>query len=288
MIYNNRIRIYDFLLKSLRFLNNERVKMATAVTTATTPATTTTALPQTLPYKSNYEIAVNFFKDQAKNIAKAINYGFGWAAQIYPGNPTLPSVSKGAKDVKNFMSATEIPEKADKTVKSVQKFFAAPSVTSARGVLKETTGLINSTCDGIDFSSNWIPIPSHAMKSVSLVNYGATFLGAGNSAVEQAEAIHAEAGKARAGEAWNKQKILLNLINMARDVSYVALAVLGIAMVAFGVAVAPWAFLACLTSGLVFTIGGYFYEKIVDPEQKNFDKDKMIAQLKARAAASAA
>lgn len=256
--------------------------MATA-TTAVTPATTT-APTLALPYKSNYEIAISFFKEKAKDLAKAINYGFGWAAQVYPNNPTLPSVSKGAKDVKNFLSTTEIPEKADKTVASVRQFFAAPSVATGRNVLKEGTGLINSTCDGIDFSSNWLTIPSQVMKGLSLVNYGATFLGAGNSAIEQAESINCEARKLREGKACNEQKIHLNMINIARDVSYVALAVLGILSIAFGVAVAPWVFLACLTSGLLFTIGGYFYERMVDPEKKHFDKDKMIAQLQARAA----
>src|SRR3990172_5417613 len=256
--------------------------MATA-TTAVTPATTT-APTLALPYKSNYEIAISFFKEKAKDLAKAINYGFGWAAQVYPNNPTLPSVSKGAKDVKNYLSIVEIPEKTDKTVASVRKFFEKPSVTTGRAVLKEATGFTNALCDGVDFSNNWLQMPSHVMKGLGLVNSGATILGCGNSAIEQAESIHCEIKKKWEEKKFNGPLIPLNLIRIARDVSYIAVAVLGIIAVGFGAAIAPWAFLACLTSALVFSIGEFFYANIVDPEGKNYDKEKRIAQLESRPA----
>jgi len=250
------------------------------MTVASTPITTATTTPTyvlpSVKYKSNYEIVTTFFKEKAKDVAKVISYGCGWAAQVHPANTTLSSASKGTKNVKNFISAAEVPEKVRKTGDSVRAFLAKPSVATGRNVLKEATGLVNSTCDGIDFSSNWLAIPPKALNGVSLVNSGATFLGCGNSAIEQAESINKEARNIREGKEFNEKLIHLNMINIARDVSYVAVGVLGILVAGFGVAIAPWAFLAVLTSGLFFTTVGYFHERIVDPEKKNYDKDQMI------------
>lgn len=221
-----------------------------------------------------------FMTTKQKDIVKLFGYATGWTSISLPSeDPTgqlLGRVSGFMGDTKNLLSALEIPDKTVKLRKAVSDFIAEPSFEGARKVLfKELTGLINPVCDGIDFSTKFVPITTEAMRTVKTVNFAATFIGAGNSAIEQVQKIN------NLTEI-DTQKTTLHLINIARDVSYVALAVIGLSSIFLGFAAAPWMFLTCLTSGLLFTIGGFFYDRVVvNLNNEHTDLNRANANLRA-------
>ena len=63
-------------------------------------------------------------------------------------------------------------------------------------------------------------------------------------------------------------QVVFYLMNLARDVSYLALGIIGLSFILTATPIAALPIVTCLTSGLTFTIGGYFYERIFDPENK--------------------
>lgn len=219
-----------------------------------------------------------FLSSKQKDIIKLFGYATGWTSVSLPSDhPTgqlCGRVSGFMGDTKNLLSAIEIPEKTANLRKAVTDFIAEPSFEGARKVaLKELTGLINPVCDGIDLSSKFIPLTSEAMRAVKTINFTATLVGAGNSAVEQVQKINNL-------EEIDTKKTALHLINIARDVSYVALAVIGLSSIFLGFAAAPWMFLTCLTSGLLFTIGGFFYDRVVvNLDNKHTDLNRENANL---------
>ena len=133
---------------------------------------------------------------------------------------------------------------------------------AGRKTFKDTTGLVNACCDGIDYGTKYIPIDKGAMTWIKGVNFASTLAGSGVAAGEQ---IYNIATTAQDPEG---KKLTLYLINLARDVSYVALGAIGLFFVVTATPIVPWMILACLTSGLALTIGGFFYERLVDPENK--------------------
>src|SRR5262249_20339857 len=99
--------------------------------------------------------------------------------------------------------------------------------------------------------------------------FAATIGFAGNSFVEQIQHIASTKGI-------DPKKTMFHLINIARDVSYFALGVMGFGFIITATPLVPWMIVACLTSGLTFSIGGYFYERIYDPEHKGKDLNPNI------------
>jgi hypothetical protein len=230
---------------------------AIAPTPAVTPITPSAS--KLLKY-SITDIVLAFFKEKAKDIAKAGSYLAFWATQAIPDLP--PNVTKfntTLRDFKNFVSATEIPEKLHKLSESVPKLGKAEG--AVRKVFSETMSLINSTADSIDFANLFIPLGKEAMRWVTGINFAATLGFAGNGVAEQIQKLDSM-------KKIDLKATTLYLINLARDVSYVALAMIGLTFFFTATPLVPWMIVACLTSGLTFSIGSYFYEKMVDPENK--------------------
>lgn len=246
------------------------MSLVTSVATSTPP--THAVIPPPTPKPAEYSITdlvLAFFKEKVKDLAKAGAYLSFWVTQAIPNCP--PSVTKFnfmMKDFKNFVSVTEVPEKLCTLKGSIVALMtdlpsaAMGKVTAAaRKVFKDTMSIINSTADSIDFASLFIPLSKETLRWVSGINCVATACFAGNGIVEQVQNIQ--------GLKKNDQKAAtFYWINLARDVSYVAVGLIGLTSILALAPVQPWMLVACLTSGLSFSIGSYFYEKINDPENK--------------------
>lgn len=210
-----------------------------------------------------------FFKERVKDIAKIGAYLAYWTTEAIPNLP--PNVTKFnsvLKEFKNFVSATEVPEKLQTWGGSVTAFVANLSGetmekvgTAARKVFKDTMSLLGSATDGIDFASLFIPMCKETLRWVSGISLVATLGGAGNGAIEQLQNINGM-------DKIDPKRTTFYLINLARDVSYIALGIIGFSFFFAVTPTVPWMIVACATSGLAFSIGGYFYERIVDPENK--------------------
>jgi hypothetical protein len=253
--------------------------MTSAITSGSSASTSTIQPPHYKP--EEYTVAgvvLKFFEEKAKDIAKGLGYMAFWTGQAMPDAPhEVKSFSYMMGDFKNFISATEIPKKVAELSEKVKEMWEVLKThckdltctsgpwhevgKAGREVFKKTTALINSTVDGIDFSSRFIPIDHSVMTWLKGFNFAATFGGAGVGAAEQVQKL------TEAKEHETAKKTLF-MINLARDVTYAALGALGLFWIVTATAFVPWVLVALLTAGLSFTIGGYFYEKLYDPEGK--------------------
>ena len=220
-------------------------------------------------------IVLKFFDEKVKDIAKAIGSAAFWTSQGVPNLP--PAVSNlGALmgDIKNFISITEVPKKAVETFQAVKEFCGnlADKVTgkagswekvgvAARKVFSKSTGLTSNVVDSVNFGSKFIPISTAAKSCLGYIGFAATVGSAGNGAVEQIE-------KFAATDVKETKKQTFYLINLARDVSFVALGVFGLGFLITATPVIGWVLAACSTAGLFLSLSGYFYEKVYDPELK--------------------
>ncbi len=253
---------------------------------AVTLGSSTTASSALRPFVPKQEVytwrdaVLTFFKEKAKDIAKTGSYLSFWAMRAVPSLP--PSVTKYGstlRDFKNFISVTEVPEKLHTWSHSVNDLLFKKSTissrswgdvgTAARQVFKNSMSLINSAADTIDFTHLFVPLSQETLKRVSGINYAATLGFAGNSTIDQAQQIH----KMKIQDITkmtevDTKKFVFHMINIARDVSYLVLGVIGLGFIITATPIVPWMIIACTTSGLTWTIGGYFYEKMVDPENK--------------------
>jgi predicted membrane channel-forming protein YqfA (hemolysin III family) len=109
------------------------------------------------------------------------------------------------------------------------------------------------------------------MPWVKGIGLAATLSGACIGASEQVQNI----ASTKANEI---NKNTFYIINLARDVSYVAFGALAFLSMGGLITIAPSGLVVYLTSGLALSIGSYFYEKIYDPEGKgkNLNPDIVI------------
>lgn len=248
---------------------------------SSTPGSSLTAAAASPPFSpkpdvySVTDVVLAFFKERAKDIAKVGSTVAFWTMQAIPGLP--PNVTKfnqTLKDFKNFIGATELPEKLVKLGGSVtalgtglsDKVSGAATTTwekvgtVARQTFSDSLSLVNSIADTIDFAHLFVPISKETLKWVSGINFAATAGVSGNGAIQQIQNIH--------NQNTDSKKRTLYLINLARDISHLALGIIGLTFLLTSTPIVPWVIVACLTSGLIFSIGSYFYERLVDPENK--------------------
>ncbi len=240
---------------------------------ATRPVLIPISATQVNETNSNFQIVLEFFKDKGKDIAKVIGYTCDWMNQLIPDMPSnVQVISLGAKNFKNFFSMLELPEKVSKFKNAVVALVSdttLSTVQKVRNFIKEGTGLFSAFSDTTELTSQVLPVGKEFLKSVKTLNLGSTFLGAGNSAIENMQ-------KFAGTKADEQERQTLYLINTARDVSYFVFASYMLGCMAAGVSVVGMAVLGMLTSGLVFTIGGFFYERMVDPEKKGMNVPQAV------------
>jgi hypothetical protein len=229
--------------------------------------TLSTPFPKPAEY-STTDLVLTFFKEKLKDLAKAGAYMAFWATEA---NPHLSSGVKEfnfmMKDFKNFIGITEIPEKLHTLSGSVSILVSDLSGTwdkvwsASRKVFKDTMALISSGVDSIEFANRFIPLSKDVLRGVSTMNFAALLASCGTGALEQVQNINGM-------REIDSKRTTFYLINLARDVSYLALAVIGLSFMLTATPVVPWMMIACSTAGLACSIGSYFYERIHDPENK--------------------
>jgi len=260
--------------------------MTSATSSTTNVATQPLPAPPT-PKPAQYTISdlvLTFFKEKVKDLAKAGAYIAFWATQAVPDLPkSVTTFNTALRDFKNFVSMTELPQKLYELGGSVTKFTAsladkfqnaaAPTwdkvATTGREFFKNSMAMVNTVADSIDFVNVFVPISKEVMKWVSGINFTATIGYAGNGIAEQVQNINGM-------KTIDPKRTVFHMINIARDTSYFVLGVIGLGFVISGTPLVPWMIVACLTSGLAFSTGSYFYEKIYDPEKKGKDLNPAV------------
>ena len=228
-------------------------------------------------------VVLKFFEEKVKDVAKALGYTGFWLGQAIPNlPPEVKSFSGTMGDFKNFVSATEVPKKGAEMVSAYNALFAAIASANrvseaANEAFKKTTAFVNSVVDGIDFGSRFVAINTTVMTWLKGVNFTATLGSAINGIREQIGNISKHYGET--------SKVHLYVLNGLRDLAYAAVGVQGLYSILTVTPVLPWLMVGCLTVGLTMTIGGYFYEKLCDPEGKgkNLNPEVVIRNSLARA-----
>lgn len=232
------------------------------------------------------ELVLTYLRERVKDVIKGLGYIAFWVNKAVSHLPeSVNRFSLVTGDIKNIISALEAPEKAHKfwnklkSLVTVVKDRSTGKINSktrqptnwydvgdvAREAFKEGTGLINNVADGIDFSTRYIHINRDALRCVKGVSFAATL---GGSAVTAAEQIQKIRDNHTVVPEKQKSNLTLALINLASAVSYLVLGIIGLYFVLTATPIVVWMLLACLTAGLAFSMTGFFYERIVDPEGK--------------------
>ena len=274
--------------------------MSTSAIGSTTAATATSTTPFQ-PKSEHYtvtDVVLAFFKEKAKDLAKAGSYLAFWATEAMPDTPqNVTKFNTTLRDFKNFISATEVPQKLYDLSGSVMAlggsvkdvFTGAAEATlskvgsTARKAFKDSMSAINATADTIEFTKLFVPISKETLRWVSGINFAATMGFAGNGVLEQVENF-------AKNTSCDQKKTAFYMLNTARDVSYLVLGIIGFTCFVTATPIIPMTIVACTTAGLTFTIGSYFYEKLVDPEHKgkNLNPAIVVENVVAQRAASAA
>lgn len=224
-------------------------------------------------------LILTFFKDKGKDIAKIFAYSSFWYNQSLPeNNPAVQNFSFFMGDVKNVYSTIEIPEKASELWESLLGLWTVltqwvdgvadltwqATSKAAIKILKNGSGLATNLCDGLDISSKLVTIDKGMMTWIKGINFSCVLIGTTIDGAEQASNLVGMYQQ----DNWSNAKAALYMINIARNASYFVLGYIGLTCIATGTPIVAWQMVACLTSGLLWTIGGYFYERIADPEGK--------------------
>jgi hypothetical protein len=230
--------------------------------------------PVTRPFT---QLLIDFPLERSKDLVKAFGYTAYWAKQAFPSLPsTVSNFSFAMSDIKNLLSSFEIPSHVQKLWGTVSDLTAqvnklGDKLGGWRGVagrklvkdkapeiFKQFTALIGNIHDGIAYGAKYVEINKDTMSKISGINSVATLGGCGLGTLEQANKLWSGTAKHSTYTA----------MGLARDFSYTVVGAFGTYSYFTGATTASWKILACLTSGLVFTIGGHFYKQMYNPEDQ--------------------
>ena len=231
------------------------------------------------------------FKEKTKDVIKGMGYLAFWANEAVPNLPSSVSeFGSFTSKIKNVISVTELPEKVSNVMGSMQnvakslkgKINGEPKATwgavggvARKAFFEDLTGVISTTNDTLDLARSFkvISMSDSTKQLLGGIGLGATVIGSGNDIVKNVEKLCTEKDP-------HQTKVPLFLMKIASSVSYLALGVIGLYGIFAAAAIAPWIFVACLTSALTFTLASFFWEKTYDPEGKglNLQPAPILAQ----------
>lgn len=220
-----------------------------------------------------------------KSLFRLTNATTFWAKFFNPATPQgVTNVGLFCKQAKNALSVAALPATIERVWNRIIGFDVSKPVKSAVDLGADVCSLANSGCDTAEFVHEVAtPLPKGLMESVKVVNYTATFFGAlkgtydtGRDIVNNVFTLRSnEAGKAAgtlSDAKYETQKnrttkeLIGNMLSVASKISYVVLGALGIA--SLFTPVAPVVIVGCLTVGTVLGLGYFFYDRLVDPKDK--------------------
>lgn len=256
---------------------------SSAVST-TVPSTAATTIAPPVLKDSRYTTAdfvLEFIRTKSKDVIKALGYSTFWATFAMPDiHPAVNKFSLQMNHFKNMLSAMEVPDKLIKLHGSAgallsnatQYCSGAVAVTGAKvmeagkQVFKDASSALNSITDGVDFGNHFVHINSEVFRWLKGVNFTGTLISSGMGVAENGQKLVGEGTKDAASFDW--KLVGYHMLNVARDLSYVAVGAIGLTFVVLGTATTPWMIILPLSIGLTSTITAQFVEKIYDPEKK--------------------
>ncbi len=250
------------LLKHLVSMVNSAIPCSSASTIYRTEPYSSLSRDQTIT-----EIVLDYIKNRINEIASGASYLAFWMGQAFPSHlPTFTKLYSTLRGCKNFISLTLIPEKLYRLAKSVDalaqlKLKGENVVKAARKVFKDSVLFINSIAEGIDFAGLFIPLSKEMMRLSIGMHSTLTFLAA-HGIVEQLENIHSM-------DKIEPKKTTYYLIQLAKDVSYLAFGIISLVCLFTATPAIPVVMFSFLTSGFIFSMATYFYERLANPEGKN-------------------
>ena len=215
---------------------------------------------------------------------KPVGCALEWL-RVYRGGhlpANLEGVKEIMKDCKNAMAFADIPEKVYTAGVDLGMLFERGTLEAAHKAFFSVLGITAPLRDAVEFcSTRIVPLPPQLVRGVGLVGMGALLIAMSektyvtvNKITAAAEVMHEAPVAANAAErsqaAW--LVLCLSLIELAKAVSYLALAMIALisALIA-AVPHAPFLMLICTTSALVYTIIGEFanraYPNVRIPER---------------------
>lgn len=225
-------------------------------------------------------------KDFAKLIKAIINIAEVSGVQLPDGWRQAARVAGNAKDL---IGALEIYDKVFAAVNAYREFDTSTPARTALSVATVTVKTADIYQAGYDMTvlvnDRIASVPREVMTGLSAAN--SSILAAvsiyeiGMNGAKMEPSCRAIAASSLAEETTQKgvdremekvgsalKKIGLHMINIAKFVSYLALAAICLVSLIWGIVFPPALFIAFSTSALVFSIFGFFYDKIVDPSGK--------------------
>jgi hypothetical protein len=243
---------------------------------------TTTAI-RTVP-----QIVVERFKEadgvkQACEVVENVNF---WANHFstqtgYKPSAEFNAAASTAANAKNLISfASAVPEfhgiaaKVDqyRSIDATVSPEAQVEKQEARKeILQRTVGIVSPLQDGTDLWHAAVKKISEATRDLfAKIGFTALAIFMGWKAKDEIECVRTNyegsytAVKTNETEKSDKlwQWVKLGVVNTAKYVSYFVLAALKLFSHFGGYVIAPWAYVTCVSAGLILGIGGHFYSKM--------------------------
>jgi len=228
---------------------------------------------------------VKFIKDLSK-VGYAVHDVPALFHQMPEGFKNWASV---CRYVKNFIGVTEMPGKVYEFYLAVSEKFdtstAEKTALSVGNLVSKTVDLYQPVHDGMTLlnSGGVVQIPSEVLRISGSVSAGALWLVSAyeitKNSVDMAEPcdwiVNSKLSEAKTDKEIKQRmeivekgliKAGLHMINIAKFVSYIALATIVI-LAFFAVAIATGWFVFFATAALVFSLTGYFYDKFFKPKE---------------------
>jgi hypothetical protein len=232
--------------------------------------------------KSFSEVGSEFFNTQQKNIIKLTGYAAGWTSlalgEDHPHGATAARLAGLMGDAKNTLSVIELPKKLSELKQgAIDLYKKDPSVAGAASFLfNRVAPVINTATDSFDLIVKFCPVSEALKQNVKKYNSVATLCYAGSGT------FHNGTAAIRSFQEGKYTQGIGNCIDTASTVSYVFLAVIQLVN---GKQAKTWHILACITSGVVFSIGGFFYVRLFtdSPLARHVDRERVRAVHLAKA-----
>lgn len=192
--------------------------------------------------------------------------------------PELMQFRHAMKDCKNAMAIAQFPEQISKVVKRTGAFFAAPGFGTLYDTVLDSIGIISPINDTAEFlNSRVLPVSADILKPLSTLNAAVLAVTMTDLAVRDIILI-ANATTAAFDDEVDPEPaeiearniavtgIALALIDLAKCVSYIALAAIALISTLYvPIAFASYWILVASTSALGFTILGEFANRAYIP-----------------------
>jgi hypothetical protein len=268
--------------------------------------------------QSTVQIAVQRLRepDGIKDACQAVDFGHFWANHFskqtgYKPSAEFDRVKNTSVNTKNVISTLSVPGELYDMAGKANKYWSLDAASSpdaevekretGKALLQQAVGVIDPLADSADLWDTVVCKLSEATKELfSKISNTALAIFMGWKAKDEVDGVVTNykeslaAAKSRDTEKSERfwQWVKLGVVNTAKYISYLAFAVLKLASHFGGHVIAPWAYIGCLSAGLILGTGGHFYSKVNEldknPALKIHHDQAVAAVAEARAKASLA